>query len=143
MGHTLLGALDNPVWGRFVIREGVSADSMTRGLGRGLLRDIQRGIFPSRTYTFGPVMLQAMACGTPVAAYPVTGPVDGVVDGMNGALDEDLGNAIRRALTIDRTQCRNFALARGWDAIAERMAAHLALIDWARPGVVSGSTVAP
>ncbi len=93
-------------------------------------------VFPSRTDTFGLVMLEAMACGTPVAAYPVTGPVDVVVDGVNGALDVDLGNAIRSALTIDRKRCRRFALGHGWDVIAQRMAACLELIDWAQPGAV-------
>ena len=52
-------------------------------------------VFPSRTDTFGLVMLEAISCGTPVAAFPVTGPVDVVVDGVNGALDADLGRAVR------------------------------------------------
>ncbi len=93
-------------------------------------------VFPSCTDTFGLVMLEAMACGTPVAAFPVTGPVDVVVDGVNGALDVDLGRAISTALTIDRKRCRRFALDHGWGAIAQRMAAHLRLIDWTQPGVV-------
>ncbi len=96
----------------------------------GYYADADVFVFPSRTDTFGLVMLEAMACGTPVAAYPVTGPVDIVVDGFNGALDPDLGTAIRRALTVDRKQCRRFATANGWDAIAQRMIAHLPCIDW-------------
>lgn len=86
-------------------------------------------VFPSRTDTFGLVMLEAMSCGTPVAAFPVTGPVDVVVEGVNGALDVDLGAAVRRALTVDRRGCRRFALEHGWEAIAERMLANQMRID--------------
>ncbi|HSG88160.1 MAG TPA: glycosyltransferase family 1 protein [Pseudomonadales bacterium] len=75
-------------------------------------------VFPSRTDTFGLVMLEAMACGTPVAAYPVTGPRDVVVDGVTGALDADLGRAIERALTCRREDCRAFAEANSWTAVA-------------------------
>jgi glycosyltransferase involved in cell wall biosynthesis len=78
-------------------------------------------VFPSRTDTFGLVMLEANACGTPVAAYPVTGPVDVVVEGVNGALDADLAAAIERALAVDRIGCRTFAERHGWDAIADRL----------------------
>lgn len=77
-------------------------------------------VFPSRTDTFGLVMLEAMACGTPVAAYPVTGPVDLVTEGLNGALDEDLGSAIERALACERVACRHFAEAQGWDKVVQR-----------------------
>lgn len=77
-------------------------------------------VFPSLTDTFGLVMLEANGCGTPVAAYPVTGPKDVVVNGVNGALDEDLGGAIERALACDRGVCRAHAEANSWRAIAQR-----------------------
>jgi glycosyltransferase involved in cell wall biosynthesis len=87
-------------------------------------------VFPSRTDTFGLVMLEAMACGTPVAAYPVTGPRDVVVNGVNGALDTDLLAAVERALRVDREACRAFAEAHSWRAVAQRFAEHLVPIDW-------------
>ena len=81
-------------------------------------------VFPSRTDTFGLVNIEALACGVPVAAYPVPGPLDIVgLDGRGvhggarriGALDEDLGNAIRRALTADRTAAAAEARKYAWD----------------------------
>jgi glycosyltransferase involved in cell wall biosynthesis len=75
-------------------------------------------VFPSLTDTFGLVNLEAMACGVPVAAYPVTGPIDVIEDGVTGALDTDLARAAERALQIDPTACRERALRSGWDACA-------------------------
>jgi glycosyltransferase involved in cell wall biosynthesis len=72
-------------------------------------------VFPSRTDTFGLVNLEAMACGVPVAAYPVTGPIDVIEDGVTGALDDDLGRAAVRALKVDPNACRARALKSGWD----------------------------
>jgi glycosyltransferase involved in cell wall biosynthesis len=72
-------------------------------------------VFPSLTDTFGLVNLEAMACGVPVAAFPVAGPVDVVDDGVTGALDADLARAARRALTISPQACRDRALRSGWD----------------------------
>lgn len=57
-------------------------------------------VFPSKTDTFGLVLLEAMACGLPVAAYPVTGPIDVITDPKAGALDEDLHTACLRALEL-------------------------------------------
>ena len=59
-------------------------------------------VFPSRTDTFGLVLVEAMACGTPVAAYPVTGPIDVIRDPAVGALSEDLRAAALAALALDR-----------------------------------------
>lgn len=87
-------------------------------------------VFPSCTDTFGLVMLEAMACGTPVAAYPVTGPRDVVLEGVSGALDADLAAAVERALRVDRASCRAYAESHSWAAVAARMAATFAPIDW-------------
>jgi glycosyltransferase involved in cell wall biosynthesis len=73
-------------------------------------------VFPSLTDTFGLVNLEAMACGVPVAAFPVTGPIDVVQDGVTGALDTDLARAALRALRIDPQACRERALQSSWDA---------------------------
>jgi hypothetical protein len=72
-------------------------------------------VFPSRTDTFGLVNLEALACGVPVAAYPVTGPIDVIEDGVTGALDNDLGKAAVRALKVDPGACRARAMKSGWD----------------------------
>ncbi|NOX51724.1 MAG: glycosyltransferase family 1 protein [Gammaproteobacteria bacterium] len=78
-------------------------------------------VFPSRTDTFGLVMLEANACGTPVAAYPVTGPVDVVVEGVNGCLDENLNEAVCRALNVSRSQCRAHAEKYTWSKVTQQL----------------------
>lgn len=76
-------------------------------------------VFPSRTDTFGLVLIEALACGVPVAAYPVPGPLDVIGDSGAGALDEDLGRAVARALSIDREVARRHALTFTWRRCAE------------------------
>jgi len=71
-------------------------------------------VFPSRTDTFGLVQLEALACGLPVAAYPVPGPNDVVNGHKVGCLDEDLGRAARSALAIPGQRCREFAMRFSW-----------------------------
>lgn len=83
-------------------------------------------VFPSRTDTFGLVMIEALACGTPVAAYPVTGPVD-VLTSETGAMAERLEDAIAAALTLDRTDCLAHASSFTWGASTDQFLAALAL----------------
>jgi glycosyltransferase involved in cell wall biosynthesis len=82
-------------------------------------------VFPSRTDTFGLVLLEALACGTPVAAYPVTGPIDVLGNGDAGAMNEDLREACLDALKIDRATARAWAERFSWQAASEQFAAHL------------------
>ena len=89
-------------------------------------------VFPSRTDTFGLVMLEALACGVPVAAYPVPGPIDLIEPGVTGALADDLGAAIRAALALDPAPCRAMALRRSWEAASRQFLEHLARVDGAR-----------
>jgi glycosyltransferase involved in cell wall biosynthesis len=73
-------------------------------------------VFPSRTDTFGVVMLEALASGLPVAAFPVAGPRDVVGGTGAGVLDEDLRKAVLAALAIPRDHCRAVALRHSWQA---------------------------
>lgn len=82
-------------------------------------------VFPSRTDTFGLVMLEALACGVPVAAYPVQGPRDVMGEAPVAVLDEDLRAACLRALNVPRDECRKFALARSWRSCTEQFLANL------------------
>ena len=77
-------------------------------------------VFPSRTDTFGIVLLEALAAGVPVAAYPVPGPKDVIGGSGVGVLDEDLRMAALAALSIPRDTCRAFALKRSWEASARQ-----------------------
>ena len=89
-------------------------------------------VFPSLTDTFGVVQLEALACGTPVAAFPVTGPKDVIADHPIGALDTDLRSASLRALTMSREACRNFALERSWENSARQFVGNLTSLQPSR-----------
>lgn len=82
-------------------------------------------VFPSRTDTFGLVLLEALACGTPVAAYPVTGPLDVIGDAPVGVLSDDLEKAAKIALTLDPAACRQHAQGFSWGASAQQFAENL------------------
>ncbi|MBD0414049.1 glycosyltransferase family 4 protein [Oryzicola mucosus] len=77
-------------------------------------------VFPSRTDTFGNVLLEALASGCPVAAYPVTGPLDVFADGRGGVLDDDLGQAALAALQLPRSVAREKALDFTWAECARQ-----------------------
>lgn len=82
-------------------------------------------VFPSLTDTFGLAMIEALACGVPVAAYPVPGPIDVIEQGVTGVLHEDLAVAVRSALTLDRGVCAQHGAAFTWDAATAQFLAGL------------------
>ena len=88
-------------------------------------------VFPSRTDTFGLVMIEALACGTPVAAYPVSGPVD-VLTPAVGAMHDDLGRAMEEALTRDRDICAAYGRSFSWEASARQFLEALAPVHGTR-----------
>ena len=84
-------------------------------------------VFPSRTDTFGLVMIEALACGTPVAAFPAPGPRDIITDKV-GALSDDLDRAIAAALFSDRADCAALGASYSWDAATDQFVAGLAAL---------------
>lgn len=84
-------------------------------------------VFPSRTDTFGLVMVEALACGTPVAAFPVAGPLDVLQDSV-GAMSDDLGLAIDQASRLDRAACSEYGRTFSWERSARQFLDALAPI---------------
>ena len=105
-------------------------DAHFLGLRRGeelaaLYRSADVFVFPSRTDTFGNVMLEALASGVPVAAYPVTGPRDVLTDPAAGVLDADLATAVRGALRLGRDGALAHAASFTWSRCADQFGAAL------------------
>jgi glycosyltransferase involved in cell wall biosynthesis len=103
--------------------------------------------FPSLTDTFGLVMIEALACGVPVAAFPVPGPIDVIEQGVTGVLHTDLALAITSALGLDRAVCARRAAGFTWEAATAQFLAGLAPIPRALRATVavrrSSAMIAP
>ncbi|EDY86943.1 glycosyltransferase [gamma proteobacterium HTCC5015] len=89
-------------------------------------------VFPSLTDTYGVVMLEAMACGTPVAAFPVSGPLDVVNDGVTGVLDEDLSRAMTRAERLSSDDCIAQARSNNWEKTAQFLLRNMVPANWSQ-----------
>ncbi|MBB1631462.1 glycosyltransferase family 1 protein [Cupriavidus sp. UME77] len=102
-------------------------------------------VFPSRTDTFGLVLLEALASGLPVAAYPVTGPIDVLGHSDAGVMHEDLREACLEALRIDRATARAHAERFSWRAASEQFLTHLQPLPAVRatPNGTTGTTARP
>jgi len=130
-------ALDLPGT-KVVVGDGPARADLMRRFPEAVFRGVRRGeelaqayaaadafVFPSRTDTYGLVLLEALASGVPVAAFPVCGPRDVVGTAPVAALDEDLRAACLKALTLSRDDCRTFALEKSWDASARMFLANV------------------
>ena len=82
-------------------------------------------VFPSKTDTLGNVILESLASGTPVAAYPVTGPKDILTDSRINTLDNSLEFSIQKALKVKREDCRHFALQLTWEGCTEQYLSYM------------------
>ena len=82
-------------------------------------------VFPSRTDTFGLVLVEAMACGTPVAAFPVRGPIDVANNPAAGVLDQNLGFAAMKALSLDRTRVAEYGERFSWEYCTQQFLSSL------------------
>jgi glycosyltransferase involved in cell wall biosynthesis len=95
-------------------------------------------VFPSRTDTFGLVLLEALASGVPVAAFPVSGPRDVIGHAPVGSLRHDLCEACLSALKLSSADCRAFALARSWESSARTFLDHITAVNGAGLSALPG-----
>jgi glycosyltransferase involved in cell wall biosynthesis len=127
---------------KVVVGDGPQLDDMRRRYPQVLFAGAKQGeelaahysaasvfVFPSRTDTFGLVLLEALASGVPVAAYPVPGPLDVIGGSPAGVLDLDLATAAQAALSIPAEVCRAHALAFSWEACTHQFLSNLSPFD--------------
>jgi len=86
------------------------------------------GVFPSKTDTFGLVIIEALACGTPVAAFPVSGPLDILTDRV-GAMSDHLERAIDAARFCDRNECAALGAGFSWEEATRQFLSGLVSVD--------------
>ena len=106
-----------------------------------LYRSADVMVFPSVTDTFGLVIVESMACGTPVAAFPVPGPIDVIGSSGGGVMHRDLREACLQALKLPRDQVRRHAETFSWSAATEQMLAALQVIPRDQPSHQTGRNV--
>ena len=135
---------------KVIVGDGPARASLMRNYPQAVFPGAQQGeelaksyaaadvfVFPSRTDTFGLVLLEALASGTPVAAFPVSGPRDVIGQAPVGALNEDLKEGCLEALRISRQDCLEFAARYTWEASARAFIDNMA--DFSRLGSQSGT----
>ena len=123
---------------KVVVGDGPARDQLTKDYPDGVFLGSQQGealaaiyaaadvfVFPSRTDTFGLVLLEALASGVPVASFPAAAPRDVIGDAPVGSLDEDLRLACLSALECSRDDCRDFAMRYSWKASAQTFLKHV------------------
>jgi glycosyltransferase involved in cell wall biosynthesis len=141
-------ALDLPGT-KVVVGDGPQVDELKRRFPKAVFTGTKTGedlanhyaaadvfVFPSRTDTFGLVLLEALASGLPVAAYPVPGPLDVIGFTGPGVLSEDLATAAQQALSISPESCREHALLFSWQASTQQFVDNLAPFEtsvWGQP----------
>src|SRR4029077_13604667 len=135
---------------KLIVGDGPALMELTRKYPQAVFLGAQQGealaeayaaadvfVFPSKTDTFGLVLLEALASGLPVAAFPVTGPRDVIGAAPVGVLAEDLRKACLEALSIPAQACVDFAAKHTWEASAQAFIDNMADIRAADPGTAA------